>query len=161
MTVRVEVVYEGDLHCVATHGPSGDTITTDAPVDNRGKGEHFEWTSGMKSAVNVRGTVDQRGDRDKGWSAEIAIPLADVKGMEAGMKVTIPPVPGDRWRLNVVRVDLPKGQSGVSASSWSPITIRDFHALGRMLNVEFADADGQIPGKGTVAPAAADAAPPG
>ncbi len=124
----------------------------------RAKDNHFEWTSGMKSAVNVRGTADDRGDHDKGWSAEIAIPLADVKGMDAGMKVTIPPVPGDRWRLNVIRVDLPKGSSGVSASSWSPITIRDFHALGRMLNAEFADADGQVPGKG--APSAADAAPP-
>lgn len=119
----------------------------------RGKESHFEWTSGMKSAVQVKGTIDERGDRDKGWSAEIAIPLAAVKGMSPAMKVTIPPQIGDRWRLNVVRVDLPKGAEGVSASSWSPITIRDFHALGRMLNVVFADADGKLPGK------AADAGP--
>jgi hypothetical protein len=123
----------------------------------RGKETHFEWTSGMKSAVQVKGTVDQRGDRDKGWSAEIAIPLADVKGMDADMKVAIPPQVGDRWRLNVVRVDLPKGAEGVSASSWSPITIRDFHALGRMLNVVFADGDGALAGK--PAGAAADAGP--
>jgi hypothetical protein len=113
----------------------------------RAKESHFEWTSGMKSAVKVRGTLDERGDHDTGWSAEIAIPLADVKGMDAAMKVTIPPALGDRWRLNVVRVDLPRGQNGVSASSWSPITIRDFHALGRMLNVMFADTDGKVPGK--------------
>ena len=120
----------------------------------RAKESHFEWTSGMKSAVKLRGTLDERGDRDLGWSVEIAIPLADVKGMDAAMKVTIPPAPGDRWRLNVIRVDLPRGAKGVAASSWSPITIRDFHALGRMLNVVFADAEGTLPGKG-----AADAGP--
>ena len=53
MTVRVEVVYEGDLHCVATHGPSGDTITTDAPVDNRGKGEHFSPTDLVGTAMGT------------------------------------------------------------------------------------------------------------
>jgi hypothetical protein len=124
----------------------------------RAKESHFEWTSGMKSAVQVKGTVDERGDRDQGWSAEIAIPLADVKGMDADMKVAIPPAPGDRWRLNVIRVDLPRGAKGVAASSWSPITIRDFHALGRMLNVVFADVDGNVPGKD--AAAAADGGPP-
>ena len=127
----------------------------------RAKESHFEWTSGMKSAVQVRGTVDERGDHDKGWSVEIAVPLADVKGMDPAMKVTIPPAPGDRWRLNVIRVDLPRGQGGVAASSWSPITIRDFHALGRMLNVVFADAEGKLPDKDPAAGASAgDAAPP-
>ena len=127
----------------------------------RGKESHFEWQSGMKSAVQVKGTVDERGDHDKGWSVEIAIPLADVKGMDPAMKVTIPPAPGDRWRLNVIRVDLPRGQSGVAASSWSPITIRDFHALGRMLNVVFADAEGKLPGKDAAAGGSGgDAAPP-
>jgi len=130
----------------------------------RAKDSHFEWQSGMKSAVRVLGTVDQRGDHDKGWSAEIAIPLGDVKGMDQAMKVAIPPSPGDRWRLNVVRVDLPKGQGGVAASSWSPITIRDFHALGRMLNVVFADAEGKAPGRdasGVPGAAADGGTPPG
>jgi hypothetical protein len=127
----------------------------------RGKESHFEWQSGMKSAVQVKGTVDERGDRDQGWSAEIAIPLAAVKGMDAAMKVAIPPSPGDKWRLNVIRVDLPRGAKGVAASSWSRITIRDFHALGRMLNVVFADAEGVVPGKDTDAGAADGGPPPG
>ena len=42
--VRMDVTYDGDLRCTATHGPSGATLVTDAPVDNRGKGESFSPT---------------------------------------------------------------------------------------------------------------------
>ncbi len=51
MAVRMEVVYEGDLHCVALHGPSGDRIPTDAPLDNRGRGEHFSPTDLVGAAM--------------------------------------------------------------------------------------------------------------
>lgn len=42
--VEIDVFYEGDLHCRAVHGPSGQEIFTDAPVDNHGRGEHFSPT---------------------------------------------------------------------------------------------------------------------
>jgi hypothetical protein len=116
----------------------------------RSQQNHPEWNSTMKSAVSVRGTLDEQGDADQGWSAEIAIPLADVKGTDAAMKVAIPPAVGDRWRLNVVRVDKP-AHGPLAASSWSPIPIADFHALARMLTVVFADADGAAP-KATPSP---------
>ena len=38
------VVYLGDLRTVATHLQSGEKIITDAPVDNKGKGEAFSPT---------------------------------------------------------------------------------------------------------------------
>jgi len=44
MSVQIEVRYNGDLHCTVTHGPSGDRFLTDAPVDNRGRGEHISPT---------------------------------------------------------------------------------------------------------------------
>ena len=44
MAVRVDVTYDGDLHCTAIHGPSGDRLLTDAPTDNHGKGERFSPT---------------------------------------------------------------------------------------------------------------------
>jgi hypothetical protein len=112
--------------------------------ETRAKANHPEWNSTMKSAVVVRGTLDERGDQDEGWDAEIAIPLADVKGMDAAMKVATPPSPGDRWRLNVVRVDKP-ADGPLAASSWSAIPIADFHALSRMLTVVFADENGAVP----------------
>ena len=122
----------------------------------RAQPHHFEWTSGMKSAVAMHGTLDDRDDDDDGWDVEIAVPLADVKGMETAMKVTIPPAVGDRWSMNVIRVDQPK-EGNLGASSWSPITIRDFHALGRMFTVVFGDADGGT--AAAAAPAQPDAAP--
>ena len=42
--VSIDVAYDGDLHCEATHGPSGDRLVTDAPTDNHGRGEAFSPT---------------------------------------------------------------------------------------------------------------------
>ena len=53
MAVRVDIVYEGDLHCIATHGPSGDRLPTDAPVDNKGRGAHFSPTDLVGAAMGT------------------------------------------------------------------------------------------------------------
>ncbi len=42
MTARIE--YTGDLRCSCTHLQSGSEFETDAPTDNRGKGERFSPT---------------------------------------------------------------------------------------------------------------------
>jgi hypothetical protein len=103
-----------------------------------------KWDSNMVTAVKVRGTADKSGDADQGWDVEIAIPLAAVKGKADAMAVKLPPQIGDRWRLNVVRVDSRSGGGGPSASSWNRISYSDFHALDRMLTVVFADNAGSI-----------------
>jgi putative redox protein len=36
--------YQGALHCLAVHGPSGNALATDAPRDNQGRGEAFSPT---------------------------------------------------------------------------------------------------------------------
>ena len=65
MGVDIEIIYEGGLHTTAKHGPSGDTLSTDAPVDNGGKGEAFSPTDLVATAlgacmVTVMGLVAQR-----------------------------------------------------------------------------------------------------
>lgn len=42
--MTAKVIYKGTLRCQATHLQSGSMIETDAPTDNRGKGERFSPT---------------------------------------------------------------------------------------------------------------------
>ncbi len=42
--VTTHIRYTGDLHCDAVHDTSGATLSTDAPVDNQGRGESFSPT---------------------------------------------------------------------------------------------------------------------
>jgi putative redox protein len=42
--MTANIIYTGSLRCAATHLQSGSLIETDAPTDNRGKGERFSPT---------------------------------------------------------------------------------------------------------------------
>lgn len=45
------VIYQGDLRTLATHIQSGNSIETDAPTDNNGKGERFSPTDLVATAL--------------------------------------------------------------------------------------------------------------
>ncbi len=49
--VKITGEYQGELHCQVTHGPSGRTLETDAPVDNQGRGEAFSPTDLVATAL--------------------------------------------------------------------------------------------------------------
>ena len=42
--MTADIIYKGTLRCEAKHVQSGSVIETDAPTDNRGKGERFSPT---------------------------------------------------------------------------------------------------------------------
>jgi uncharacterized OsmC-like protein len=48
--VSITGEYQGDLHCSAVHGPSGNALSTDAPKDNQGRGEAFSPTDLVAAA---------------------------------------------------------------------------------------------------------------
>jgi hypothetical protein len=92
---------------------------------------HYEsWNSEkLKWAVYVEGTVDGKpGDTE--WTSEIALPLEDVVPAPH-----TPPQPGDRWRVNLYRIEkLP-----VPAKlAWSP-TMKDFHVPAMFGEIVFTD----------------------
>ena len=66
--VTIDIEYTGDLRTVATHGPSGTTIQTDAPRDNMGKGEFFSPTDLCATALGacIITTISIKG-LQKGW----------------------------------------------------------------------------------------------
>jgi hypothetical protein len=63
----------------------------------------FNWDLiGMKSAVHINGTINQPGDKDTGWTLEIALPWEVLK--ECAEQPS-PPKSGDQWRVNFSRVE--------------------------------------------------------
>lgn len=53
MMIKISIRYTGDLHCAAVHGPSRSELATDAPVDNKGKGEAFSPTDLVATALGA------------------------------------------------------------------------------------------------------------
>ncbi len=49
--MTASIIYKGDLRCDCTHVQSGTLIETDAPTDNRGKGERFSPTDTLCVAL--------------------------------------------------------------------------------------------------------------
>ena len=69
--VAIDIEYQGQLHCVARHEPSGARLQTDAPVDNHGRGEAFSSTDLVAAALGtcmatVMGIVADK----RGWSLD-------------------------------------------------------------------------------------------
>lgn len=81
--VQINVKYQGELHCDAVHGPSGAELSTDAPVDNCGRGESFSPTDLVATALGtcvatIMGIYADRHELDlKGMTVSVEKHMSD------------------------------------------------------------------------------------
>jgi hypothetical protein len=126
------------------------------PYKDGGKADDsFEFT-GMKTAVRVKGTLNNPADKDEGWCVEIAIPW---KALGQHARRPAPPKNGDQWRIDFSRVEWKYeivGGKYIKVPNthednwvWSPQGIVDMHRPERWGYVQFSN---EAPGKGTFVP---------
>ena len=99
--VRIDLTYQGDLRCEATHVPSGTTLHTDAPVDNHGKGESFSPTDLVATALGacmgtILGIVAERHEVDlSGMRISVIKSMATEPVRRIGKLQTVIHIPAD------------------------------------------------------------------
>ena len=92
------------------------------PYRERGKSNVTFDLDGLRSAVKVRGVVNDDADGDdEGWTVEGRIPWSAFKA--AGGK----PEPGARWRFSLSRYDFSTAFERPELSCTSPLRVSDFH----------------------------------
>ena len=81
--VTIEAKYEGTLRCSAVHGPSGESVATDAPKDNEGLGASFSPTDLVATALGAcMATIMGIAADKRGWNVD-GIEVGVVKHMVA------------------------------------------------------------------------------
>jgi len=92
-----------DVHSPAayTFGGDYDRTATSFWTGTHPRGVRWAFTDfdmpGMRTAVQVDGTLNDDSDVDGGWSLEIAIPWSGLDLLADGR--SLPPQPGDEWRM--------------------------------------------------------------
>ena len=91
----------------------------------------FRWDlPGLQAAASVDGTINDNSDRDRGWTAEVAIPWSSLEWLARGDGRALPPRDGDVWRMDFSRFNMyreapPAQDSGGWA--WSAHGVWDSH----------------------------------
>ncbi|WP_437689010.1 carbohydrate-binding family 9-like protein [Sorangium sp. So ce176] len=99
---------------------------------------HQAWSAGLVSAVELRGTIDDDSDEDRGYVVEAKIPWSSFAKAKAA-----PPSPGDVWRMNFYAMQNNGG------AAWSPILGEgNFHRARRFGRVRFVGPGGETGGAG-------------
>jgi putative redox protein len=120
--VEIKLTYEGELHCSATHGPSGNVLATDAPVDNNGRGQAFSPTDLLATALGscmatVIGIVAKRKELAvEGMTVSVRKHMSDdaprrIKRLELDLTLPLPSSHPDRKLLETAARSCPVHQS--------------------------------------------------
>ncbi len=99
---------------------------------------------GLQSAVHADGTINDRTDRDRGWTVEIAVPWSGLEVLAQGDQRSIPPRQGDIWRMDFSRFNQDRGaRSGEDSGgwAWSPHGIWDSHVPECFTFIQFSNVE--------------------
>jgi len=102
---------------------TGWDLFLNKPYLEQGKPDNSWEMPGLKTAVQVQGTLNHPGDKDKGWTVEIAMPWS---AFASRLPVT-PPVAGSEWRVNFSRVEWTAGKPKEDNWVWSPQGVINMH----------------------------------
>jgi hypothetical protein len=95
---ETEPYYEFEMNALNTTWD----LMLDKPYMDGGK-PHNEWEiTGAKTAVQVRGTLNNPADIDQGWTVELAFPWSV---LSAHSRHPGPPNEGEEWRIDFSRVE--------------------------------------------------------
>ena len=122
-------------------------LTLEKPYKDGGPAISPTNLPGLRSAAFVDGTLNASHDVDRGWSVEVALPLAELAAYNGGRR----PESGDRWRINFSRVQWPHRvteggdyekvpEAKENNWVWSPQGIIDMHRPERWGYIQFTDA---------------------
>jgi putative redox protein len=120
--VTLTTTYEGGLRCRASHGPSGTTLFTDAPVDNHGKGESFSPTDLVATALGAcmmtiigivadRRNLDLAGMTVETEKAMTAAPPRRIASLKTRITIPLPADHEDRPALEQAALTCPVHKS--------------------------------------------------
>jgi hypothetical protein len=107
------------------------------------------WDARARVAVTKRGTLNDDGDRDEGWTVELAIPFATLGG--------VPAPEGASWRVNLFRLDTMRNGRRAFLG-WSPPLANTTHVPARFGKIAFPGTRGPADGPGGEAAAPANGA---
>lgn len=85
---------------------------------------------GLKTAVHIDGTLNNKSDTDKGWTVELAFPWKGMKWLAKADNRALPPKDGDVWRIDFSRFNQHKAPApDVDSGGWflSPHGVWDSH----------------------------------
>ncbi len=100
--VKSSGIYQGELNCRLTHGPSGQVIETDAPKDNHGRGLAFSPTDLTAAS----------------FASCLVTTMAIVARAKLGLDI-----PGVRWEVTKeMSADLPRRIVRIATEIWIPFS---------------------------------------
>jgi hypothetical protein len=115
--------YEFEINALNT----GWDLFLPKPYNKGGKADDSWDIEGLKTAVAIQGTLNHAGDKDRGWTVEIAYPLT---AFESRQHVPLP-MPGTTWRINFSRVEWTPSKPKEDNWVWSPQGVINMHVPDR------------------------------